>query len=169
MGSWLNADSLFLKFGTDKTTANKGGEYRNNEKYRTIEFLIDLTTLTETETPLSDTTFMPAGARIQDVVVTTQTVGATGVAIDLGLVRTDRTTEIDFNGLLAAFPVAQTSTAGERYIMQTEQTVPLTGVGTGALVGATVGVNPGYITCSRTTATAFTAGVIHVQIHYYMP
>jgi len=169
MGSWLNADSLFLKFGTDKTTANKGGEYRNNEKYRTIDFLIDLTTLTETETPLSDTVFMPAGARIQDVVVTTQTVAATGVAIDLGLVRTDRTTEIDFNGLLAAFPVAQMSTAGERDIIQQEVTVPVSMVGLGALIGATVGVNPGYITCSRTTATAFTSGVIHVQIHYFMP
>jgi len=169
MGTWLDPDGLFRKFGTDKTTANKGGEYRNNEKYRTLEFLIDLPTLTETETPLSDTVFMPAGARIQDVVVTTQTVAATGVAIDLGLVRTDRTTEIDFNGLLAAFPTAQMSTAGERYTMQTEQTVPLTGVGTGALVGATTGANPGYVTCSRTTATAFTTGVIHVQIHYYMP
>lgn len=167
MGSWLNTDGLYLKFGTDKTIANKGGEYRNNERIRTVEFKIDLTTLTETETPISDTVFFPANARIQDIEVNTLVVAATGTAIDLGLVRTDRATEIDYNGFLAAYPTAQMSVAGENVTLQQEVTIPATMTGTGALVGTTVGTLPGYVTCSRTTATAFTAGQIFVKIHYF--
>jgi len=165
MGTWLNPDGLFVKFGQDKTTPNKGGEYVTVGALREIKFKIDLTTLTELETPLSDTTFFPK-MRIVDVEVLTHTVAATGVAIDLGLVRTDRTTEIDFNGILAAYPVAQMSTAGERVLIQQEVTVPTTMVGLGALIGTTT-TNPGLVTCSRTTATAFTAGVIVVTIRYY--
>jgi len=165
MGNWLNTDGLYLKFGPEKTTPNKGGEYTTTGALREIKFKIDLTTLTELETPLSDTVFFPK-MRVHSIDVLTHTVAATGVAIDLGLVQTNRTTEIDFNGFLAAYPIAQMSTAGELVSIQQEVTVPVSMVGLGALVGTTT-TNPGYVTCSRTTATAFTAGVIIVTIRYY--
>jgi len=165
MGNWLNTDGLYLKFGPEKATPNKGGEYRTVGALREIKFKIDLTTLTELETPLSDTVFFPK-MRIHSVDVLTHTAAVTGVAIDLGLVQTNRTTEIDFNGLLAAFPTAQMGTAGEHTIIQQDTTIPTTMVGLGALIGTTTTL-PGYVTCSRTTATAFTAGVIVVTILYY--
>lgn len=166
MGNWLNADGLYLEFGTDKATPTTAGEYRNNAQLREIEFKINLADLTETETVISDTTFFPK-MRVQEVEIITHTVAATGVAVDIGLVRTtDRTTEIDFNGFVAAYPTAQMSTAGERVVLQQEVTIPASMTGTGALIGTTT-TNVGYITASRTTATAFTAGVIFVKIRYY--
>lgn len=160
--SWLNADSLYTKFGTDRATSTVGGEYRTNTNSRVVEFTIDLTTLTETETPLSDSVFLPAGARIQEVDVITKTLAATGTAIDLGLIKTDRATEIDYNGLLAAFPTANMDAAGET----TNSVVGSTYIG--ALCGTSLAFT-GYVTCSRTTATAFTAGVVVVQIKYFIP
>lgn len=154
---------LYQKYGVEQTTSGIGGEYRNNENERVIEFKINLATLTETETILDDNVFMPAGVRISEVKVRTQTAAATGAGIDLGLIRTDRTTEIDYDGILAAFATTSMDAANET----TTMTVPATNLG-GALVGTTT-ANVGHFTCSRTTATAFTAGVIIVTIKYYRP
>jgi len=160
--AWMNPDGLYKKYGTEKTVVQKGGEYANKGHFREVEIRLDLTTLTQAETIQSDTIFIPAGVRISEIKVVTHTAAATGVAIDLGLIRTDRTTELDYDGFLAVFPIASMNVAGE--------TTTLTGgVATaGALVGTTL-ANIGYITCSATTATAFTAGVIYVTIKYYTP
>jgi len=166
MGSWNNNDGLYIKYGTDKTTPNKGGEYVNVGLEREIEFKITLSELTESETPVSDQVFFPSGARISAIEVLTTTAAATGTAIDLGLVRTDRSTEIDFNGLLDAFTTAKMNAAGERNVFQSDADVGAASAG--ALLGTTTS-NVGYVTCSRTTATAFTAGVIRVKIRYYVP
>lgn len=160
--SWMNDDGLYLKYGTEKATANIGGEYRTNTSLREVELKITLTDLTATETILSDQVFIPAGARIQEVEVVTHTAAATGTAIDLGLIRTDRTTELDYDGLLAACPTASMNAAGEKTIFSDNTTYD------GALVGTTL-ANTGYVSASRTDATAFTAGVIYVKIRYYMP
>lgn len=161
--AWLDNGGLYQKYGVDQTTSGTGGEYRNNSHEREIEFTINLANLTEAETVLDDNVFMPAGMRISEVKVRTVTAAATGVSIDLGLVRTDRTTEIDYNGLLTAFLTASMDAANET----TTMTIPATNLG-GALVGTTT-ANVGHFTCSRTTATAFTAGVIIVTIKYYRP
>lgn len=166
--TWMDPDGLYHKFGVTKATANIGGEYRNTGRLRDIEFKIDLTALTQSETILSDQVFLPSGARIQEVDILTQTAAATGTAIDLGLTRTDRTTEIDFDGLLAAAPTSVMNSAGERSIYRVAVTVPTGLTGTGALIGTTTS-NVGYVSCSRTDGTAFTAGVIIVTIRYYMP
>lgn len=160
--TWYDNTGLYQKFGLDKVTVTKGGEYRTNGRLREIEFKIDLTTLTETETPLSDSVFMPKGVRIQEVEIVANTAAATGTAIDLGLIKTDRSTEIDYNGLLAAFPTASMNAAGEKNIISDNTTYD------GALVGTTTAY-PGYVTCSRTDSTAFTAGEIVVTIRFYVP
>lgn len=159
--TWLNGDGLYQKFGVTKTTPNVGGEYRTNGQLREIELKIDLTALTEAELVVSDQVFVPR-ERIFEVEVRTHTAAATGVAIDLGLIRSDRTTEIDYDGLLAAFPTASMNAAGEKTILSDNTTYD------GALIGTTL-TNPGYITCSRTTSTAFTAGLIYVTIRWYAP
>lgn len=168
MGSWMNTDGLYLKYGTTKATPNLAGEYRTGQLLREVELKITLADLTQTETIQSDQVFIPTGARIQEVELLTITAGATGTAIDVGLTRTDRTTEIDYDGLLAAAPIANHNSAGERTIFTAITTVPASATGTGALIGTTTS-NVGYISASRTDATAYTAGVVLVKIRYFIP
>lgn len=160
--SWTNSDGLYLKYGPDKATAGKAGEYSPTTDIHEVLLKVTLSELTATETILSDTVILPAGARIQEVEVVTHTAAATGTAIDLGLIRADRSTELDYDGLLAAFPTASMNAAGEKTILSDNTTYD------GALVGTTLAYN-GYISASRTDATAFTAGVLNVKIRYYMP
>lgn len=160
MGTWKNADNLFLKFGTDKATANNDGEYRTNGALREIEVKIDLTGLTESEVIQSDAVFFPK-MRIEEVEIVTHTAAATGTAIDIGLVQSsDRSTAIDADGLVAALVTASMNAAGEKNVLRVGST------SAGALIGTTTS-SVGHITASRTDATAFTAGVIFVRIRYY--
>lgn len=159
--SWLDNAGLYQKYGVDQTTPNKGGEYSTLGELRDIEFSIDLTKLTQTETPLSDTVFFPIGMKIEQLEIFCDEAAATGTAIDLGFIQTDRSTEIDFNGLLDAYPTAS-MTLGSKV------TLVSGGTNAGVLVGGTTSV-PGYVSCSNTTATAFTAGKIRVRIKYSKP
>jgi hypothetical protein len=168
MGNWMNQDGLYLQYGTERATVNTAGEYTTTGGLREVEVKINLPALTQSETVVSDTTFIPAGVQIQEVEVITTNVAATGAAIDLGLIRTDRSTEIDYDGLLAAYATGTMDAIGERTIFTKSSTVPASATGTGALIG-TVTANIGYLTCSRTTATAFTTGDIIVKIRYYRP
>lgn len=161
MGSWLNNDGLYIKYGTDKTTATKGGEYRFDGPARLVEFKLNLVGLTEVEVIQSDAVFFPAGVRIEKVEVVTDNVAATGVAIDIGLVKTDRTTEIDFQGFVSALTTAQMNVAGETVTLTAGNGV----TGVGDLIGTTTAFT-GYVTASRTTATAFTTGDVRVRIFY---
>jgi hypothetical protein len=161
--AWLDNSGLYQKYGVDQTTSSNTGEYRTNGKEREIEVYLNLVTLTEAETPVSDNVFFPAGVKITEVEILTETAAATGVAIDVGLVRTDRTTEIDFNGILAAF-VTATMTVGNK------TTLVKGGTQAGAMVGSGVATtNVGMITASRTTATAFTTGLVKITIRYERP
>ena len=160
--TWMNSDGLYLKFGPDKAVAGKAGEYSPTTDIHEVLVKLDLTALTQTETIISDTVVLPAGARIQEVETVAHTAAATGVAVDLGLIRTDRSTELDYDGLLAAIPTASMNAAGEKNIFSDNTTYD------GALVGTTLAYS-GYISASATTSTAFTAGVINVKIRYYMP
>lgn len=161
--SWMNNDGLFIEYGTEKAVANTGGEYRFDGPRHCIEVDIDLTKLTVTNggTILSDTTFFPKNARIEevDVLVLTAATGSTAV-LNVGLVKTDRTTEIDFNGFVAALPQTSLSAAGDMVKLNVGST------DAGALIG-TVTTNSGYLTADYDTA-AFTAGKVRVRIFYSM-
>ena len=166
--SWFNSDGLLVKFGTEKTVANKGGEYRNYGKLRKVELTINLASLTQAEVIQSDQVFIPAGARIVKTTVLTTVAAATGTAIDVGLIKTDRATEIDYDGILAAFITASMNTVGELSVLQKDVTIPTGLAGTGALHSIPT-TFVGYITASMTDATAFTAGQIVITIEYFMP
>jgi hypothetical protein len=160
--AWLNNDKLYLKFGTEKATVQKAGEYRYDGPEHVIELKLTLSGLTQTETIQSDTVYFPKGARISRVVVVADTAAATGTAIDVGMIRsTDRTTEIDYNGILAAFPTASMDADGETTTLTAGSTYA------GAQIGATTATYVGHISASATDATAFTAGVIYIRIFYY--
>lgn len=157
--AYSNKDGLYLKWGTERAAVNTAGEYKTFGSLREIEVKIDLTKLTESETVVSDTVFFPR-CRIEEVEIVAHTAGATGAGIDIGLIRTDRTTEIDYDGFVAALATTAFDTAHEKTVIRKGST------GAGALIGTTT-TNVGHITCSRTTTTAFTAGVIYVRIRYY--
>jgi hypothetical protein len=158
--AWFNPDGLHLKFGTEKTVPNKAGEYRTVGALREIEVRIDLATLVATPTILSDQTFFPKGARVEEVevVVHTAATGATAT-LNLGLIRLDRTTVYDPDGFLAAFPLASMDAAGEKTVVR------IGSAGAGSLIGTTT-ANAGYLVADFDTA-AFTTGVIFVRIRYY--
>lgn len=161
--TWLDNAGLYQKYGVDQTTSGTGGEYRTNGKEREIEFTLNLVTLTEAETVVDDNIFFPVGVKITEVEIFVETAGATGVAIDVGFQRTDRTTEIDYDGLLAAWVVA-TMTVGNKVVLRKG------GTQAGAMVGSGVATtNVGHITASRTTATAFTTGLIKITVRYERP
>ncbi len=160
--AYNDKDTLLRKYGVEKTLPQKGGEYVTDGEYRAVELSINLADLTETETVQIDTTVIPAGMRLNEIRVITQTAGATGAGIDLGLVRTDRATEIDYDGLLAALATTAFNAAGKTTVINVGST------SAGALLGTTL-TNPGLITASRTTATAFTAGRLIIELRYYRP
>lgn len=160
--AWTNDDGLHLKFGTEKATANVAGEYRTVGHLREIEMDLDLTTLTTTPTVVSDVTFFPDTVVLEEIeiMVTTAATGATAT-MDLGLQDYDRTTEIDYNGFLAAVAQTALTPVGTKIVINVGST------GAGALVGV-ANSTPGYITANYTTA-AFTAGAVHIVLRYFTP
>src|SRR6478736_826811 len=105
--AYSNSDGLYLKFGTEKGVANTAGEYRTNGALREVEFKLTLANLTTANSIVSDVTELPAGARIQEVEVITTAVAATGTsaALNVGVIRLDRTTVVDADGLVEALAV----------------------------------------------------------------
>lgn len=169
MGTWTNNDGLHIKYGTDeKASAHKAGEYLTYDSgQQIVEVVIDATKLTATETILNDTVFIPANAHIAWVETVAVVALATGTAIDVGLIARDRSTEIDYDGLLAAFPTAEGAQVGETRRYYETHTVPASMTGTGALIGQEMTTaGGGYISASRTDSTAFTAGTLKVRIAY---
>lgn len=167
MGTWFNGDGLYVKFGADEgTSAHRAGCY-GGDVYgcSIVELIVDLVDLTATETILNDSVVLPANAHVIWVETTCVVVATTGTAIDIGLIDQDRTTEIDYDGLLAAFPTAEMAQVGETRRFYETHTVPASMTGTGALVGQEV-TNAGYFSGSRTDATAFGAGKVRIKIAY---
>lgn len=166
MATWLNGDGLYIKSGTDSAVSNSSaGEYLTFGPTRMVEVEVELSELTATETILNDVTVIPSGAQIERVEVVTEVAAATGTAIDVGLIKLDRSTEIDYDGLLAAFPTANMNAVGEFSALFKTHTQPASLTGTGALIGSVTSF-PGYISASRTDATAFTAGRVKIRVHF---
>ncbi len=173
MGTWLNSDGLYQKFGTDDAkSTNQGGWICSYGPNLVYILNLDLTTLTETESIQNDVLVLPKDALIEWIEVATVTPSATGAAIDVGLIANDRTTTTDLNGsvtdadpdgLLAAFAAATMSEVGEVTKFYTHESFPASVTTGGALIGTTM-TTPTLITASRTTSTAFSAGKIQLRI-----
>lgn len=165
--TWLNSDGLYVKFGTSEATVGAGGEFEDHFAMKTvIEVLVpDLTKISATlgGTILDDNITVPKGARIEEIQVEVETAATSGgsATFDFGLIRTDRVTELDFNGFVAAAAVATLDTAGKRLTLINGTTA------FGALIGTTL-ANPGYLVVNSNTAV-FTAGALRLRVFYYMP
>ncbi len=173
MGTWLNSDGLYVKFGTDDAASEQQAGFICTYGPNLVYVLnLDLTNLTETETIQNDVLVLPKDAMIEWVEVATVTASATGAAIDVGLIANDRDTATDLNGsvtaadpdgILAAFAAATMSEVGEVTKFYTHESFPASVATGGALIGTTM-TTPTLITASRTTSTAFTAGRVQIRI-----
>lgn len=161
---YLDNSGLYVKIGPETATPKVAGEYRTPGDWREIELVLNLTAYPfgATNYIVDDTTVMPAGMRIQEIetIVDTAATGATAT-LDLGLMRTDRTTVTSANGLLAAVTVASLSAAG------TKSVIPVGGTFAGTLIGTTT-ANVNHFTVRVNTAS-FTAGVVRIRVRYYKP
>lgn len=162
MTAWFNADGLPVYFPQDQISVGNGGEYDTLGLFRIVDIEINLADLTETETVQSRVA-IPKNFVIGRVDVIADTAAATGVAIDVGLVRKNSAaTEIDYDGILAAYPTASMDAIGETNNLTKGSSYA------GALVGTVSSSSySGYISASRTTSTAFTAGRVRILLYLY--
>lgn len=163
---WTNNDGLAVPMGPSEATVTRVGEYNNESGEHWTEADIDLSVLTTgNQTILSDTVTIPNGAFVYrvSVTVTKEPTDASGTAnLDLGLIDQDRSTEIDFNGFLAAADAWNSGTDLGR-----TTTYELGTTEAGALVGTKI-TNTGLLVANAETAV-FTAGVIKVRIFWFVP
>ena len=145
MGTWTNADGLYIKYGEDEAKQALGGEVDQDGGVHTLEFTINASDFNAlTNTILSDAVYIPSNAFIisSNFYVETAFTGATAT-VDFGLVRKNRTTEIDFDGFDAAIVVASL-------------TAKASIAGDGALIGTRLS-QPALVTARNNTAD-LTAG-----------
>lgn len=158
---WYNSDGLYVKFGTEEATVGKFGTYRMAGPVQMAELVIgDLTALSSSAVTQGYTLALPKDARIEEVEVEVITACTSGgsATLDVGLIKTNTSTELDYNGLVAAAAVATLSTAGKRLNLINGSTAA------GALIGTTLADN-GYFTVNYNTA-AFTAGKVVVRVKF---
>lgn len=166
MGTWTNNDGLYIKYGVDEATAGTTGEFMvtDGNKHLVEIRIASMAALTDsTQNILDQHVVIPKNARIEYVEILTTTAVTSGgsAVLDLGLQRLDRSTELDYDGLLADAPIADYNALGETKRYQV-------GVaGAGALMG-TVLTNPGYLVATYDTA-AFTAGAVTIRLAYSFP
>lgn len=165
---WINSDGLLVKFGPDLARATRVGEYMDTASGRhCAEVTVALASLPTIASGnvliLDDSVTIPNGAFIEEVqVVCTKETAGVNANFNLGLVDQDRSTQIDFDGFLAA---ADDFNAGtdlgyvQSYFKGTTEV--------GALVGTKI-TNTGLL-CANADTGDFTAGVIKCRIYYSTP
>lgn len=162
--TWMNSDRLYLKTGTEEAVLSKAGVFRNDGPYHCLEVTIpDMTTLADTTAILDDVTFVPKGARIEKVELITETACTSdgSATLSVGLIRRDRSTAIDVDGLIEAAALSTFNAAGETVEFVEGSTAH------GALIGTTLAYN-GYL-CAEYDTAAFTAGKVVIRVYYRFP
>lgn len=167
-GTFNNGDNLHTWFPQGAGTVTRVGEMNAlgaRHITRAVVALASLPTVASTNKQvLSETCVFPAGAFIEqvDVFVTKETAG-TNANFNLGFIKaTDHSTEVDFDGLLAA---ADVFNGGTDLGTLTTYVVGTTEVG--ALVGTQLAFNS--ILVGYPDTGDFTAGVLDIRIYWSIP
>jgi hypothetical protein len=160
--AYLNSDGLYVKVGTEKATPTLAGEYCFFGPLHCIEVKINLATLVTGSAIINDVTQFPVGAFIEEIEVVAEVLGVGATAtLNLGLIRTDRTTAYNAAGFLTALPLTSFDAAGEKTVVRVGST------GAGAFLGTSL-ANTGLLVADWDTA-AMTAGTVKIRIYYYRP
>ena len=153
MTVYVNNDGLSWRFGPGQADSKDSGHFRTNGSTQEVELEFDYTDLTASaNTILSHGQRLPKGARIESAEIFVTTAFAGGTTVDVGLIKSDFTTELDYNGFDAAVATAAL-TAGASI------------TGDGALIGTVLSEN-GVFTVGA--AGTYTAGAAKVRIKYSM-
>lgn len=163
--TWDNSDGLHVYFGKSEAVVTRGGEFELTTGRHLTEVFLDLTALAAdaNEYIIADNVTIPNGALIETVeLMVTKVTAGTNATLDLGLVDQDRSTEIDFDGLLT-----NSTTTWHTGVIGTIVTYDTNTSGNGALVGTKL-TNTGLLTASWDTA-AFTAGTLRIRIYWSVP
>ncbi|HEY6020498.1 MAG TPA: hypothetical protein VIY48_11515 [Candidatus Paceibacterota bacterium] len=161
---WDNPDGLRVEFPGDAGVVTRGGEVDFDGRHLT-KAVIDLTALptvaSGNQQIILENSVIPAGAIVEqvDMLVEKAAVGV-NATLDIGFVKPDRTTENDFNGLIAA-----RATAAMTLGLLIETTSG--GTAAGALLGTKI-ASDGILTANANTAD-FTAGKVEVRIYWSIP
>lgn len=163
--NYLNADGLFLQFGTDKATVDSGGDYKNFGTNRVAEVFIDLTTLTSTAAIQSNTLIFPSGSGIfiEKVELVVETASASGTSFSVGFIQMDRST-IPSNystALVNALINASTNTLGDVILMTVGST------SAGGLLGSFPASATGPYYISALSSGTYTTGKVKVRVFYH--
>lgn len=156
-----NEDGLYVKFHKEIGVAGRGGFVAAGDNgLHNVQIRITATDLGTAAAIMDDHVVIPAGAVIEEVEVISETACTSGgsAVLNIGLIRQDRSTTYDVDGLVAALALSTINAAGEKNVLRVGSS------GAGALVGTTL-ANAGLITADYDTA-AFTAGVLVVRIKY---
>lgn len=176
-GNWLNNDSLFIKFGTSKTTVDPAGDYLAYGTTRIAEVFIDLTTLTTSASILSDNFLFGPGLNnsnpwfIEKVDLSVETAATTGTSATLkvGLIQLDRlTVPTNYDhALIASETTAHMANVGDLLMYVGADSIPAGSTLGGTLIGSAPAsaTGPYYLT-AQTGAGTFTAGKVRVRIYY---
>jgi len=175
--TWLNSDGLFVKFGTEEAAIARGGQTANVDGNYTTIFYVDYRDALSASTAIlgsvagpdivgSQGVMLPKGLVVHSVEVLTETAptssGTVATAnLVLGLIREDRTTELDYDGISTTSFVIGTvlESEGERVNLAPGVT------GAGALLGKPL-ANDGLITISNSQhgSHPYTAGKWRVTV-----
>lgn len=165
MAEWINSDGLRVRFGTDEATTVRGGSVQPNGEDLQIIFKVKLTEAATGSAliPRTQGIVIPAGVRLEEVMVKVDTAATSGgsATLNLGLNRLDTTTAIDADGLVAALALTSIDAAGDTLALRVGST------SVGALVGTTLAY-PGVLVFDYDTA-AFTAGELTVTVRGKVP
>jgi len=174
MGTWLNGDGLYVKFGTDEGhSITDAGQFRTADRDQVLELDINLVDLTETEAIQNDVARIPSGSLIKGFELEVAEAAATGVGIDIGTIAASRNASdsaytADPDGICVAVVTAEL-TLGAVYKVWGAATNELPAFGSTGAWGndiATIAPTDLLITASRTTSTAFTTGKVRLRVIY---
>lgn len=172
-GSYLDADGLFRQYGTQKATAESGGEYKTYGETREVDVMVDLSTLTTSPLAQSYNTAFPFGSNVQiEEVIAYTEVGATSAgtptfSVGLGTPTAGTTTNppaittVSDTAFVNALTFATVNTSGGKVVLNLGSTSAGTYIGSSA--AATTSTL--WIT-AKASAAQFSAGKVRVRIRY---
>lgn len=160
---WDNGDGLRVKFPGSARTLARGGDYSTTTLHITEVFVPLASLATADITIVLENFVFPNGALIESVetLVTKETTTGGSPTFDFGFIKTDRATELDYNGLLAAVTAIGDGTdLGEKvtYVKGTS--------GAGALMGTQLAFDG--ILCANVNSTTFSAGTVRCRVSWSM-